>query len=133
MTTKEWLKRGRRLNYEIEQLKIAKQKAFELACGGAVDTSNEKVQGNNDNGTERKFISYVAYEEIIDKRIDQLTQIKTEILEAINNVPGSAYRAVLIAYYVNCKAWEEIAEELHYSERTVHRIHGEAIKKVVAV
>jgi hypothetical protein len=133
LTVKEWLKRGRKLDAEINQLLIAKQNAFELVCGGAVDTSAERVQSSKDNTTERNLVNYIAYEELIKCRIDELVNVKTEILEAINDIPNPTYRTLLTAYYINCKTWEQVAEDLHYSVRAIHRMHGEALRLVVAV
>ena len=39
MTVKEWLKNGRKLNFEIQELKEARDKALNNAIGGAVETA----------------------------------------------------------------------------------------------
>ena len=130
MTKKEWLSRGRKLNYEINQLLIAKQEALELACGGAVDTSEERVQTSKENRTERKFIVYAEYDSIINKRIDELIECKNEIIRAINSVENPTYRALLIAYYINCKTWEQVADDLNYDLRWVYRLHGRALQAI---
>ncbi len=36
-------------------------------------------------------------------------------------------RGVIIARYINGKTWEAIAEEYHYSERSIRRLHNKAV------
>lgn len=130
MTTKEWLKRARILNKEINQLLIAKQEAYENALGIAVDTSKESVQSSKGNTTENKLVHLLEYDFLLNKRIDELVGIKKEILQVINRVENTVYRALLIAYYINCKTWDEVAKELNYDIRHIHRLHGWALKKI---
>ena len=130
MTVKEWLKRARVLDKEINQLLIAKREAYARAVGSGVDTSKEQVQGGGGNGTEDKFIRVADYELLIDKKIDKLLEIKQEIIEAVNEVEDSTYRTLLLAYYVNCKTWEQVAEELNYNLRWIYRLHGRALQAI---
>lgn len=130
MTTKEWLKRARILDKEINQLIIAKQEAFERAIGSGIDPSKEYVQGGEGNGTEVKLIRLADYELMLDEKIDKMVAIKEEIIRAIDKVDNGIYRTILLAYYVNCKTWEQVAEDMRYSVRWVHTIHGRALKEI---
>lgn len=127
MTVKEWLKNGRKLNFEIQELKEARDKALNNAIGGAVDYSAEKVQTSNGNSTERLFVSYSQYSAELEQRISELEEYQSEMLKLINNIPNSTYRALLLAYYVNCKTWDEVAEALNYSVRAIQQKHGLAL------
>lgn len=130
MTVKKWLKRARVIDVEINQLLIAKKEAYEYALGCGVDTSKESVQGSGGNGSEDKFIKVADYEMMIDKKIDLLLTVKNEIIKAVDEVEDSTYRTLLIAYYVNCRTWEQVAEEIGYGVRHIYRIHEEALKKI---
>ena len=44
MTVKEWLKNGRKLNFEIQELKEARDRALNNAVGGAMDYSAERYR-----------------------------------------------------------------------------------------
>ena len=127
---KEWLRRGRRLDAEIKQLEKAKTEAFAQACGGAVDTSLERVQGGGGNATEEKFLRYVELDSLISERIGELMAVKAEIIRYINTLKNSTYRAVLIAYYINCETWEKVAEGLHYDVSWIHELHKRALKSM---
>ena len=54
----------------------------------------------------------------------------------INRLDDSRQRAVLLAYYVNCrrggmrKGWEDVAMELGYSIRRVHDLRAQALEAV---
>ena len=71
MTTKEWLKRGWKLDREIQQLIEARDEAFAAATSTTCGTEGEKIQASQKNASEAKIIRYTAYTEQIDKRIDE--------------------------------------------------------------
>ena len=127
---KKWLKQSRDLNKEINELILAKQEAFEIATGGAIDYSKDRIQSGGSNGTEQRFIRYAEYEIIINKRIDKLVEIKKEIFDLIQNIDDSKCRTLLISYYINCKTLEQTADEMDYDVRWIHALHKKAIKKV---
>ena len=129
MTSKEWLSRGRKLNNEVNELLEARDEAFAVACGAAV-SYGERVQCTKRNSTENKFINYANYTSMIDKKIDELYGYKEEIMQAINRIDNSTYRALLIAYYVNCKNWEQVAKSINYDIRWTYRLHGRALQAI---
>lgn len=129
MSVKEWLKRARIINNEIKQLNIAKQEAYDIATG-TVAPNQERVQGSSGNAMERKFITLLEYDLQISRQKERLLKCKAEILEAISYVEDARYRTLLIAYYVNCKSWEEIAVQMNYGIRQIYRLHGDALQKI---
>lgn len=131
MTTKEWLKRGWKLDREIQQLIEARDEAFAAATSTTCGTEGEKIQVSQKNTSEAKIIRYTAYTEQIDKRIDELYRIKQEIMEAINTVENSIYRNLLAARYINCKKWEQIAIDLGYDYYHVIKVlHPKSLAKI---
>lgn len=130
MTVKEWLQYGRKLNDEVEQLKYAQRQALELACETSIDMNNEKVQTSGGNATERKFIAYADYSKMLDEKIDELVDYRVRMLNLINRLDNTIYRTLLIARYINCKTWEQIADEMGYDLRWIYRLHGKALKAI---
>lgn len=130
MTVKEWLKKGRRLNIEIAELEKAKENAFNLACGGSAVGGGEKVQTSRGNSTEGKFSEYAQYSADMDNRLKELYTYQRKMLKLINRVDDSTYRALLIAYYVNCKPWAEVAKTIGYEVRYTQKLHGLALQKL---
>ena len=130
MTTKEWLKRGWKLDREINQLIEARDEAFTAATSTTCGTEGEKIQVSQKNTSEAKIIRYTAYTEQIDKRIDELYRIKQEILDAVSAVENATYRTLLFERYVLFKTWEQIAVDMNYSWRQIVRLHGKALGEI---
>ena len=132
MTAKEWLMRGWEINTEINTLLEEKEKAFSQACSVTAPTDRERVTTMRRNTSEEKFVRYSNedYEKEIDRRIDELYQIKLEILSAIGTVNDSTLRKLLVKRYLQFKTWEQIAVEMNYSYMHVTRLHGKALQEV---
>ena len=125
MTAKEWLMRGWEINTEINTLLEEKEKAFSQACSVTAPTDRERVTTTRRNTSEEKFVRYSNedYEKEIDRRIDELYQIKLEILSAIGTVNDSTLRKLLVKRYLQFKTWEQIAVEMNYRYMHVTRLH----------
>lgn len=128
MTIKEWLNRGRKLDDEINELLEEQHRAFTKAMATACGGYDEKVQTSKGNATEDRFVNYVSYSELIDRRIDELYAIKQEILSAINKVSDSTLRTLLIKKYIKFYTWERISCDMNYSYvHVVHNLHPKAL------
>lgn len=130
MTTEEWLKRGWKLNQEIDSLLEERNHAFDLACKITAETDRERVQTSQINTSEEKFVKYVAYTEQIDSRIDALYGVKLEIERAINQVKDATLRTLLRKRYLACNTWEQIAADMHYSWRWLMKLHEKALSEI---
>lgn len=64
----------------------------------------------------------------ISTDIKKLYQQVNRVTELINQVNNPAMRAVLIKRYIQFQRWNDIAFDLHYTVRTVHRFNHRAIK-----
>ena len=61
-------------------------------------------------------------------KVSYLVKIKGEINMAIDNMNNRDEQLVLRYRYLEGFSWEEIAQMLYVSVRTVHRIHGSALQ-----
>ena len=128
MTAKDWLERGWKLQMQIQQLSDEKEKAFCLACGASDRPQGEKVQTGKNNVQEYRMVSYTDYSIKLTQRLCELCTVKLEIEEAIERIGDPLLRALLIARYINMKPWEQIAEELEYSDKwTRTGLHARAL------
>lgn len=127
MTTKEWLNRAKNIDAEIGRLLRERRKAWERAV-----SITSRLNANNVSGTKdpHKYDELVAYESLIDARVDELYAVKQEILKAINAVQDGTLRAILTERYINFKKWEQIAIDLNYSWRQIIRLHGRALQEI---
>lgn len=130
---KQFLIKGRDLQYEYDELVKAKRKALDLACNTSIDYSKVKVQTSSQSATETKFAAYTEYCLLLDKKVEELAAYRTRILNLIWKLTDSIQRTLLIARYVNCETWEKIAEDMMYDVRHIYRIHSAALKELEEV
>lgn len=57
-------------------------------------------------------------------------QTESEIKHCIATLNDPELEAVLIRRYICFQAWEQIADEMHYSVRTILRRHADALTKL---
>ena len=133
MTVKEWLNRGYRIDCEINALLSEREKAFNLACKvSAPPCDSERVSTSGGNGSEQRFIKYADYSRLINQRVDELYEIKREILTVISRVESNTYRTLLTMRYVQFATWESIAESMKYSEKWVREhLHKNALNACI--
>ena len=127
MTVKEYFQKGRKLNFEIKELIIAKNNAFDMACSETAAPSGERVQTSTKNSSELKFINYSQYVETIEKRVMELCEYRLNMLRLISKLDNVLHRTLLIDRYINCLSWEEIALCMEMTERHIYRLHGNAL------
>src|SRR5690606_12888611 len=60
----------------------------------------------------------------LKKDVDNLLNLKLDIMQKINNIENNDYKLLLMLRYVNFKTWEEIAVEMGYTYQWVHVLHG---------
>ncbi len=123
ISVREFLYQGRGLKLEIEELKSARQKAYDLAC-----STSPKKDGEDKSSVETKYANYAEYSAMIDKRIEELSIYRKKMLDIINKIPDTTYRTLLISRYINCETWEKVAETIGYSDVWVRtNLHSKAL------
>ena len=63
----------------------------------------------------------------LNKSIDFLINAKTEVKEFIKTVEDPDLRLVLELRYLCYKPWAQIANEMCYDRRQIHRLHSKAL------
>lgn len=127
MTAKEWLQRGWKIDREIAALERLKTELWTRATSTTASASPVVVQSSGD---PHKFDAIVAVAEKIDARIQSLAAVRGEIIETVGAVPEPALRALLLSRYVEFRPWEQIAVDMGYSWRQIHRLHARALAAV---
>nr|DAL96949.1 MAG TPA: Protein of unknown function (DUF1492) [Caudoviricetes sp.] len=132
MSAKEYLSQAlwldQRINNKLEQLEMLRALAMKVTA----NLTEEKVSGGNNikNHMENTIAKIVDLEREINEEIDQLINLKQEILETIGLVDDPIAQLLLEMRYINRRTWGEIAGELGYSDRGIHKIHGRALKEI---
>lgn len=131
MTIKEFLKKGRNLNDEINADVQALVKLRALVYGTAARYDNVRVQTSPGNTQENNIIKLIDLENKINAKIDRLIDYQSKMHDLINSVDNTRYRTLLTERYINCKTWEEIAAEFKFKDvRNVYILHGKALKEI---
>lgn len=132
MTAKEYLSRYHLINIRINQ-KIDQQRQLrELATN--ISPISPSSGGGHSSGVSDKVGTAVAkiatLEQEINAEIDNLIRVKAEIEHTVSAVSDERLRLILTARYINCKTFEYIACEMHYSYKQICRLHGKALLRV---
>lgn len=129
---KKWLMRVTRVKSEIIELKEMRKTSMERATAITASYSKAAAGGGAD---PHKFDPLAMAGEIIDKRIRDLQTAIAETLLVINSMAEtenmSVKRKILILRYLQGMEWDEIAKQIHYSERHAKRMLDDAIDHLI--
>lgn len=93
----------------------------------------DKVKTSPEDRTTILLAALADLDTVIDaerKRFENLTAWTRDLFEDADL--GREELEVMVYRYINCLTWEEIAEIMYWSKRTVQRLHGEALVKLGA-
>lgn len=126
----DWLMRG--WNVEREITAKREQLASLMDSVTSITAQLSGVPGSPSKDPHRKMDSYAILSGDIQKEIDALCKIQTEVSNAINSVDVDQLRVLLIERYINRKTWKEISDILHYSYdgKRVFQLRTDALKKI---
>jgi DNA-directed RNA polymerase specialized sigma subunit len=134
MTVKEYLEQvyciNQRINSKLEQVasfhELAK-KATMLLSG----MPKGKNQGTSP--MENIICKMIDLENEINDDIDNLVDLKREIIDCIKMVAKPEYKTILELRYLSFKGWAEIATIMGYETRYLLKLHRLALSKFEAV
>jgi hypothetical protein len=119
-----------RINSKIEQVQSLRDLA-EKAVTTLSETPNNGTR--NIRRMEGVIAKIVDLESEINADIDDLVDLKREIVSLIKYVEGPELRTLLELRYLCFKTWEQISVELHLDIRWIHRLHNKALNEVDAI
>lgn len=141
MTAKQYLGQVYYLNREINMI-LAKADAMRKGLYGRGIQYSGAGGGMASDGFAKTIAKVADYERKADELIDKLVDKRLEIENAIKAVEDPEQKEVLERRYLTFQPFESgydkktgkyiegIAESMHYSERQIYRIHGEALLKI---
>ena len=129
MQAKTYLKKAKRIDSFIkakeEELLMLKTKAEGI---GAMNLNPDKVQSSpNQTKLQDDVIAVIECERKIQKAIDDLRTLHSEITEKIDAIENDDYRLILMLRYLNLKEWEYIAVEMNFSYSHTLYLHKQAL------
>ena len=130
MNAKEFLMRGINLERRVDTIKdqIEHYKSLVNNCTVTYSDSPKSTASNYKlEECTQKIMDLQA--ELCEAMAD-LVDVTCEISRAIQKIENYDYQDLLVKRYVLGKSWEKIADDMNYSEQHIHRLHGEALKKI---
>lgn len=129
MTAREYLDQIRVLDAKIQNLIQEKETFAKGALFGGV-SYRERVQSSPDpDPCASWYCTLETKEEEINREIDALYSLMTEVTRAINELQDARYIRVLYARHVELKKLRVIADEMGYAYQYTRTLHGEALKE----
>lgn len=130
MNAKQFLGRARWADKEIESLMRTRDETFDRLTHITQSYDGDGAQVTKD---PHKFDSYVALEQKLDQMIDDLCDIKLEIINVLSQLKDTRELMILKSYYVDLKTWERTAADCGLSWTHTMRLRKSAIKNVEEV
>ena len=131
MTAREYLSQAfhidQRINSKLSQVMRLRETATNCT---ATLSYTPRSNAPNRQRMEETICKIVDLEREINEDIDRLVDLKAEARRVINAVSDPDQQLILELRYLCYKPWNEIMTELGYSEPTIYRLHGEALKKI---
>lgn len=128
ISAKEYLKSIRTLDMAI---KVKEEELYRLKLNIASlspQTTGERVMNSSTSDMMSTVDKIVDMQAVINAEIDRLVNLKEEARSKINQLKDTRYVSLLIDYYINCKTWEQVADDMGYDLRWVYRLHGRALQ-----
>ena len=128
---KEYLSQAFRIDQRIQSKMEQVASLNDLATRATATYSDMPgSETRNLHRMEDAILSIIELEAEINEDICKLVQMKKDIVHKIKAVQNTEYQTLLELRYLCYKPWNEIMTELGYSEPTIYRLHGEALKKI---
>ena len=128
ISAKEYLKSIRTLDMAI---KVKEEELYRLKLNIASlspQTTGERVMNSSTSDMMSTVDQIVDMQAVINAEIDRLVNLKEEARSKINQLKDTRYVSLLTDYYINCKTWEQVADDMGYDLRWVYRLHGRALQ-----
>lgn len=131
MTAKEYLGQAYRLDQRINS-KLEQVLSLRDLTTKATATMSDMPGGGSRNVYKMQDIigKIIDLENEINADIDQLVDLKREMVAAIKTVENPEYQTLLELRYLCFKTWEQIAVDMGYSTRNIYKLHDTAIATI---
>ena len=133
MNAKEYLSQAYRIDQRINS-KLEQVMSLRALLGKATGTLTgaPKAATPNPHSMEDTICKMVDMENEINADIDTLVDLKAEIMACIKQVENPEFQTLLELRYFCFKQWEEIADQLGYTQRHMLRMHDLALDSICA-
>lgn len=132
MNAKEYLSQAfhidQRINSKLEQVMKLRETSTKAT---ATLSDMPRSDTPNVHRLEDTICKIIDLENEINHDIDKLVDLKREARDVISQLSDPDQQLILEMRYLSYKSWTQIMEELDYSETSIYRLHGQALKNLV--
>lgn len=132
MNAKEYLSQAfhidQRINSKLEQVMKLRETSTKAT---ATLSDMPRSDTPNVHRLEDTICKIIDLENEINHDIDKLVDLKREARDVIGQLSDPDQQLILEMRYLSYKSWTQIMEELDYSETSIYRLHGQALKNLV--
>lgn len=131
MTAKEYLKQAFHIDRRIKDKLERISSMHDLATKATSVITGMPGSATHDPHSMQEVIAKIIDDEkVVSADIDKLVDLKRDISHTIEQVSDENEKMLLEQRYLNFKSWERLAEDMNFSLRWVHIMHGRALKSV---
>jgi len=133
MTAKEYLSQARlldaRINAKIQQVAALNDLATHAT---ATLTGMPRNPNRSESRMAEAVVKIVDLQNEINHDIDELVDLKREIVGIIKRIENPEYQTLLELRYLCFYSWEKVAVEMEYDLRYLHKLHRKALEQCSA-
>ena len=131
MTAKEYLNQAYRLDQRIrsKQEQISALNDLATSCSASM-TGMPRSPNKGGSRMADAVCKIVDLQDSIAADMQELVELKAEIIATIKAVDCIEYQLILEKRYISGKSWPEIAVDLGYKMRHLYKLHDEALAAV---
>ena len=134
MTAKEYLSQARTLDMRIKSKLQQIESLNELATScTAVISDMPRNPNHGGSKVERAVLKIIEVQESLKKDVEDLVELKKEIMGTIHAVADAELQTLLEKRYLCFLSWEKIAVDMHYSIQHIYRMHDTALSCVSTI
>lgn len=134
MEAKTFLRRVEKIDLRIQNKLIEQKQWRDIAMGITANMNGERVQSSGSQSKMADAINKcVDMEAEIDRLIDELIDIKKEVIEAIEKIDSPVEYDILHRRYIQFQSLTEISEKYGYDYGWATTNHGRALKSLQAI
>ncbi len=131
MTAKEYLGQAYRLDQRINSKLEQVMSLRSLSAKASSTLSDTPPSGTrNVHRMEDIIVKIIEMENEINRDIDNLVDLKREMVSVIKAVTDPEYQTILELRYLCFKSWEQIAVDMNYSIQHIYRLRDRALNEI---
>jgi predicted transcriptional regulator len=133
MTNQEkikYLKQYKYLDLKINNLLDEKER-WKTKAEKVTSTISDMPNGNDgENQRENAMCMMIDIDKEINNTIDKYYDLGKEIKKSIENIEGDELKVLLTGRYIIGRTFEQIAVDMNYTWRWIHKLHSKALERL---